>query len=123
VIAQSVVRDRYSGRDMAEIMSLTFMVFMAVPIIAPSVGQILLLTGPWQSIFVFMGLLGLACFVWTLLRLPETLAPEHRRALRASVVARGFAMVATDRQALGYGLAGMFVFGALYGFITTSQQI
>jgi DHA1 family bicyclomycin/chloramphenicol resistance-like MFS transporter len=123
VIGQSVVRDRYSGRDMAEIMSLTFMVFMAVPIIAPSIGQVLLLTGPWQSIFVFMALLGVATMAWTYLRLPETLPPERRRPLRAKVIAQGFAMVARNRQSLCYGLASMFVFGALYGFITTAQQI
>lgn len=123
VVAQSVVRDRYSGREMAEIMSLTFMVFMAVPIIAPSIGQVLLLTGPWQTIFVFMGLLGMVSLVWTLLRLPETLTPERRRPLEVVVILQGFAMVGRNRQALGYGLAAMFVFGALYGFITTSQQI
>ena len=40
VIATSVVRDRFSGRDMAEVMSLTFMVFMAIPIIAPGIAGI-----------------------------------------------------------------------------------
>ena len=47
VIATAVVRDRFSGREMAEIMALTFMVFMAIPIVAPGIGQIILLTGPW----------------------------------------------------------------------------
>ena len=50
VIATAVVRDRYSGREMAEIMSLTFMVFMAIPILAPGIGQVILLAGPWQYI-------------------------------------------------------------------------
>ncbi|MGV3650182.1 MAG: multidrug effflux MFS transporter [Devosia sp.] len=123
VIGQSVVRDLYSGRDMAEIMSLTFMVFMAVPIIAPSIGQVLLLTGPWQTIFLFMMILGAGTLAWTWLRLPETLRPENRRELRAKVIAEGFVLVARTRQSLCYGLAGVFVFGALYGFITTAQQI
>src|SRR5690606_10815188 len=64
VISQAVVRDRYSGREMAEVMSLTFMVFMAIPIIAPGIGQVLLLTGPWQSLFLFMGIFALA--PWTI---------------------------------------------------------
>src|SRR3712207_7718963 len=50
---------RSSGRAMAEIMSLTFMVFMAMPILAPGIGQLLLLVGPWQTIFIFMGGLAL----------------------------------------------------------------
>ncbi|ODT67711.1 MAG: MFS transporter [Pelagibacterium sp. SCN 63-23] len=123
VIAQAVVRDRYSGREMAEVMSLTFMVFMAIPIIAPGIGQILLLTGPWQSIFIFMGLLAAAFWLWTLYRLPETLPPSQRRPLSLGGVLESFRLVFTNRVAIFYGFAGMFMFGALFGFITSAQQI
>ena len=123
VIATAVIRDRYSGREMAEVMSLTFMVFMAIPIVAPGIGQVLLLTGPWQAIFVFMGLLALAFWLWTFFRLPETLHPEYRRPLSFKAVLDGFVLVCTNRVAFSYGLAGMFLFGALFGFISSSQQI
>jgi len=123
VIAISLVRDRYSGRAMAEVMSLTFMVFMAIPVIAPGIGQILLLTGPWQAIFLFMGGLALVFATWAFLRLPETLTPENRRPLSVRGVFDSFRIVFTNRVAISYGLAGMFLFGALFGFISTSQQI
>ncbi|HWV20626.1 MAG TPA: multidrug effflux MFS transporter [Devosia sp.] len=123
VIATAVVRDRYSGREMAEVMSLTFMVFMAVPIIAPGIGQVLLLTGPWQTIFIFMGVLALALWLWTFYRLPETLPVEQRRPLSFTGILDSFRIVCTNRVAFFYGLAGMFLFGALFGFITSSQQI
>ena len=123
VIATSVVRDKFSGRAMAEIMSLTFMVFMAIPIIAPGIGQILLLTGPWQFIFLFMAGLATISSIWAYLRLPETLDPANRRPLTVAVVTEGFRLVFTNRVAFFYGLAGMFLFGALFGFISTSQQI
>ncbi|WIY51617.1 multidrug effflux MFS transporter [Devosia sp. YIM 151766] len=123
VIATAVVRDRYSGREMAEVMSLTFMVFMAIPIIAPGIGQVLLLTGPWQYIFIFMGLLAAALWLWTYMRLPETLPLDQRRPLSLSGVVDNFRIVFTNRVAISYGLAGMFLFGALFGFITSAQQI
>ncbi len=123
VIATSVVRDRFAGREMAEVMSLTFMVFMAIPIIAPGVGQILLLTGPWQTIFIFMAGLALAFSVWAYLRLPETLDPANRRPLTISAVTEGFRIVVSNRMAFFYGLAGMFLFSAIVGFISTSQQV
>jgi DHA1 family bicyclomycin/chloramphenicol resistance-like MFS transporter len=123
VIATAVVRDRYSGREMAEVMSLTFMVFMAIPIIAPSIGQLLLLTGPWQTIFAFMALLAAAFAIWVYFRLPETMHPEYRRALTVRSVTGGFRLVFTNRSALFYGLAGMFVFAAMFGFISSSQQV
>ncbi len=123
VIATAVVRDRFSGREMAEIMSLTFMVFMAIPIIAPGIGQVILLTGPWQYIFLFMSGLALAITLWAFVRLPETLRPEHRRPLSFASVVDGFRIVLTNRVALFYGLAGTFLFGAMFGFISASQQI
>ncbi|WP_294929624.1 multidrug effflux MFS transporter [uncultured Paracoccus sp.] len=123
VIATSVVRDRFHGRAMAEVMSLVFMVFMIIPVIAPAIGQVILLTGPWEYIFLFMAVVGMAITVWAFLRLPETLAPENRRPLRAAVILDGFRIVVTNRNAIMYGLAGTFIFAALFGFINTSQQI
>ncbi len=123
VVANSVVRDRFSGRSMAEVMSLIFMVFMAVPIIAPGIGQALMLISTWQVIFIFMAGLAAAFGVWALFRLPETLDPAKRRALSVSAVTGGFRLVFTNRLALSYGLGGMFMFGAIVGFVSTSQQI
>ena len=117
VIATAVVRDRYSGREMAEIMSLTFMVFMAIPILAPGIGQVILLAGPWQYIFLFMTALATMITVWAYFRLPESLAPENRRPLSVASVIDGFRIVVTNRQALFYGLAGTFLFGAMFGFV------
>jgi DHA1 family bicyclomycin/chloramphenicol resistance-like MFS transporter len=123
VISTSMVRDLYSGRAMAEVMSLTFMVFMAIPVIAPGIGQILLLTGPWQYIFFFMAGLATIFGLWGFLRLPETLPVNKRRPLTFKSVVDGFVIVCTNRAAFSYGLAGMFLFAALFGFISTSQQI
>ena len=123
VIATAVVRDRYSGREMAEVMSLTFMVFMAIPIIAPGIGQVILLVGDWHNIFIFMGLLAAAFWLWTWFRLPETLPEAQRRPLSLKAVIDGFRLVFTNRVAFSYGLAGMFLFGALFGFISSAQQI
>lgn len=123
VVATSIVRDRYSGRAMAEVMSLSIMLFMAIPILAPGAGQLLLLVGPWQGIFLFMAALGTLVGIWTLLRLPETLAVGDRRSLGPSAVAQAFGIVFRNRPAFAYGLAGMFMFASLFGFLTSAEQI
>lgn len=123
VAAQSAVRDRYSGRAMAEVMSMVMSVFMIVPIVAPIVGQVILLTGPWQTIFVFMGAVGVTFLVWTYFRMAETQAPENRRSLDLAVVGEGFLLVVGNRMALFYGLASIFMFGAILGFVNSAQQI
>ncbi|HEY8596343.1 MAG TPA: multidrug effflux MFS transporter [Devosiaceae bacterium] len=123
VIALSVVRDRFAGRKMAEVMALVFMVFMIIPIVAPSIGQVILLTGPWTHIFIFMGGLASVIGLWAYARLPETLPAEKRRPFSLGAIASGFRMVFSDRTAVSYALASTFVFGALFGFINTAQQI
>jgi DHA1 family bicyclomycin/chloramphenicol resistance-like MFS transporter len=108
---------------MAEIMSLVFMVFMIIPVIAPGMGQIVLLLGNWHLIFLVMGGIALLITAWTYLRLPETLHPEYRRPFTARSIVQGFGIVLSNRIALWYTLATMVVFGALFGFINSAQQI
>jgi DHA1 family bicyclomycin/chloramphenicol resistance-like MFS transporter len=123
VASQSLVRDLYSGREMAEIMSMVWSVFMIVPIVAPSVGQVILFVAPWQVIFVFMGVIGLVFGVWSYLRLTETLTAENRRPLTWSSIGGGFLLVLSNRTGLFYGLTSMFLFGGVLGFVNTAQQI
>ena len=123
VITISIVRDIYGGRAMAEVMSLIMMVFMIVPVIAPGTGQIILLFGDWHLIFVFMAVVALAVAAWMYFRLPETLHEEDVRPFTVASVLGGFRIVLTNRVALCYTVASMFIFGALFGFINSAQQI
>lgn len=123
VIAVSFVRDVFGGRAMAEVMSLVFMVFMIVPVVAPGVGQLVMLFSEWHMIFVFMGVVSLAVTLWTVMRLPETLQLERRRPFTAASAVEGFRIVLTNRVALCYTLATTLVFGGLFGFINSAQQI
>ncbi|MDQ2634661.1 MAG: multidrug effflux MFS transporter [Pseudomonadota bacterium] len=123
VITVSVVRDAFGGRAMAEVMSLVFMVFMVIPVIAPGIGQIVMLFSEWHMIFVVMALFALAFTAWAAFRLPETLHPEYRRAFNLRTVAGGFRIVLTNRVSLCYTLATTSVFGALFGFINSAQQV
>lgn len=123
VVAQSVIRDTFDGRVMAEVMSLIFMVFMVVPVFAPAVGQALLFSGHWELIFLFMAALAAAIQIWCFFRLDETLDPAKRRPLRPAVIAEGFRLVFTNRSAFFYGISSMFVMGGLFGFLSTAQQI
>lgn len=123
VITVSIVRDIFGGRAMAEIMSLIMMVFMIVPVLAPGTGQVVMLFGDWHLIFIFMGVIGSLVAAWMYFRLPETLAPEDVRPFTPASVLEGFRIVLTNRVALCYTLASTFIFGALFGFINSAQQI
>lgn len=119
----SVIRDRYAGREMARVMSLTSMVFMAAPIMAPSLGQLVRVVASWPWLFGLLAFLGFVLMVWALLRLPETLHPEDRLPIRPSRIAGAFATAARNRTSLCYILGQTFLFGGILGFITSAEQV
>ena len=123
VIALAVVRDTHAGRAMASTMSLVMMVFMVIPVVAPFVGQGIIMVGPWQQIFWFMALLAIVMTVWTSIRLPETLNPANRRPLAIGPVLKGFQLVVSNRISLFYTLATAFFFGSLFAFLNLAQPI
>jgi DHA1 family bicyclomycin/chloramphenicol resistance-like MFS transporter len=123
VIARSIIRDLYSGTRMARVMSLTFIVFLMSPVVAPSLGQLLLLVAPWRSLFVMIGAFGACVWCWSLLRLPETLHPEYRLPLEVARVAQALRLVLGHRAALCYTLGVAWVMGALFAYVSMVQQI
>jgi DHA1 family bicyclomycin/chloramphenicol resistance-like MFS transporter len=123
VVAVSIVRDCYAGRLMARVMSISFIVFLGVPVLAPSIGQLIMLVAPWRWVFVWLAAFGFAVLVWVALRLPETLHEEDRTPIAPGNIARSFGLVLTNRLWLGYSLAMTFIIGALVGFINSGQQV
>jgi DHA1 family bicyclomycin/chloramphenicol resistance-like MFS transporter len=122
IIAIAVVRDIYAGRQMARVMSFAMMVFIVIPVLAPSLGQALLHVGNWHWMFYVLLAMASATAVWSMLRLPETAAQavsiEHSLGLRAS-----FAAAVLNRQTVAYGAAGGFMFGCLLAYVASSQQV
>src|SRR4029453_8753107 len=123
VLVVAMVRELFHGETMARIMSLVFMVFMVVPVLAPSVGQAILLVAPWRAIFLGLAAYGLEMLVWSWVRLPETLHPEYRRSLKWRMIGDGIRETLIERQSLGYTMALTAVFGGLTAYIASIQQI
>lgn len=123
VVATAIVRDLYSGRPMAKIVSLIMTVFMLVPMFAPLVGQIIETLAGWRAIFGVYLLLALICAVWYIADIPETLAPENRRPLSLKPLAAAFGEVLTTRSAMLYTIATAMIFGAFAAMLASAQQV
>ena len=123
VLVVSVIRDLFDGDAMARLMSMIFIVFMAVPVLAPTIGQLILYVAEWRFIFIFMAVMAAIVFGWAYLRLPETLHPENVRLLDLVTITQSWKMVIFNRIGLGYIVASGVVMGALFGFLNSSQQI
>jgi len=123
VATVAIVRDCYHGRPMARVMSIAFMVFMVVPVMAPAFGQTVLLFANWRGIFWVVAGLSLGIWMWFFVRMPETLRPEARQPLSVSRIWAGWKQTLGDRLSLGYTLASTSLMGALYGYLNSVQQI
>jgi MFS transporter, DHA1 family, multidrug resistance protein len=123
VVSRSVVRDLYAGPRMAKVMSMSYVVFLIVPILAPSLGQAILVFAEWRAIFLVMAGLGAAVGVWAWLRLPETLAMENRHRPDVGHLRRVGLFIVTDMSSVVYTLAMAFLVGTLLAYIALMPQI
>jgi DHA1 family bicyclomycin/chloramphenicol resistance-like MFS transporter len=119
----SIIRDCYVGRQMAKVMSLSFMIFMAVPMLAPSLGASIALFASWRWVFGVLTVFGAVVGTWVAFRLPETLHEEDRTPIAPARMARSFAVALRSRQGMGYAGAMTFLIGALFGFVNCVQQV
>ncbi|MEM8937640.1 MAG: multidrug effflux MFS transporter [Pseudomonadota bacterium] len=123
VAVTAIARDHVSGRKMAEVMSLAMVLFMAVPILAPAMGEGILFFTDWRGIFAILFLYGLLMTVWVGLRVRETLTAETRKPLNIKSIWDSYAYFFSNRTALGYTVAGMASFASMFAYVSTSQQI
>jgi MFS transporter, DHA1 family, multidrug resistance protein len=119
VVARSVVRDRFEGREMAQVMSFASAIFMAAPIVAPFMGTAVLAVAPWRWIFIVLALIGMATLLWIALRLPETLGATHRRAMTFAGIRESARIVLSDRQSVAYTIANACLTVTIMGFLTS----
>ncbi len=123
VLAVAIVRDRYAGRQMARTLSVAQMIFFLVPIMAPSLGQVLLTFGPWRFIFYALATFAAIVLAWSLLRLRESLPAERRSPLSLAALGGAYRLTLTNRFSAGYAVAASLTFGGIIAFVSSAQQI
>lgn len=119
----AMVRDSYSGDYMAKILSIVVMVFILVPVIAPTLGQFLMIHFGWKSIFGFTLIFGLAVMLWFWIRQPETLHDNYRIPYRLKVFKTGTIEFFKIRQAVVFTILSGLITGSFMVYLSTSQQI
>ncbi len=122
VLYTAIARDLYEGDQMARVLQIVVAVFLIGPMVAPAIGEALLLTGHWQAIFASASVLALLTIVWSRV-IGETLDPANRRPLNPRDTAAGFHAVFSSKAARGYMLAMTFSSGAFYVYLGSGQPI
>jgi DHA1 family bicyclomycin/chloramphenicol resistance-like MFS transporter len=123
IISMAIVRDRFGGHRMAQVMSFVMMVFIIVPVVAPTLGSLVLRVASWHWVFVGLAAIGLLTIFWSMARLPETRPRNERYPLSGRSVARALRKVVKTRRTIGYAAGAGFLFGALMTYVGSSQQV
>jgi len=118
VIARAVVRDRYTGREIARVLSLIMLVMGAAPILAPLAGGVILELAGWRSIFVVLAAIGVCAFVLVLLAIPES-GPNAAHV----PVAQNVAALFRDRRFVAGALASSFAQATLFTYISSAPFV
>jgi DHA1 family bicyclomycin/chloramphenicol resistance-like MFS transporter len=123
VVAMAIIRDLYSGREMARIVSIAMMIFTLVPAIAPMMGAGVIALSGWRGIFVCFMLFSLITIVWMGLRLPESLTPENRRPLRFPLMLDAARQMFTHPSVRVSIMVQTLCLGMLFTMLTMVQQV
>ncbi len=119
----AIVRDKFSGREMARVLSFIMAVFIFMPVVAPALGELIQVISHWRSIFAVFILIAVIIFLWMFFRLAETLKAENRHPFSFTDVYISLKLVVTSRQTLGHTLTAGIIFGCLISYLNCAPQI
>ena len=118
VIARAMVRDRYEGNRAAQVMSTLSAAMAIIPMVAPSIGALILQFAAWPAIFIALAVFA-ALVLAALSRLPETTSNTSNERLTLRMVLSSFSEMLRRPSFLGYQMAGSFSFAALFVYLST----
>ena len=119
----AMVRDSYSGDYIAKVLSFVVMIFILIPVIAPSLGQFLMNHYHWHSIFIFNLGFGVLVMLWFWIRQPETLKPQYKISYRLSIFKTGTIAFFRIKPAVIYTILSGLITGSFMVYLSTSQRI
>tara|TARA_R110002012_G_scaffold206357_2_gene376148 strand:+ start:5233 stop:6450 length:1218 start_codon:yes stop_codon:yes gene_type:complete len=122
-ISIAMVRDSYSGDYMAKVMSFVVMIFILIPVIAPTMGQFLITFYSWESIFYVNLVFGIAVMFWFWKKQPETHVKAKRTKLTSHLFIAGTKEFFRHKDAVAYTLISGLITGSFMVYLSTSQQI
>ncbi|MDA3649459.1 multidrug effflux MFS transporter [Saccharopolyspora indica] len=123
VVALAVVRDLFSGRAAATALSRLMLVMGVAPILAPSLGGAILLTGSWRGVFGALAIIGAVLLVVAIFALKESLPPERRQAAQFRPVLRTYRQLITDRDFVLLAIVAALAMSALFSYISGSSFV
>ncbi|GAA5182677.1 multidrug effflux MFS transporter [Acinetobacter kookii] len=123
VIARAAIRDRLDMQASAQAFASMMIVMGIAPVIAPSLGAVVLKFFAWQAVFGFLMLIGLICLVCVHFFFKESLPAERRLKLNVAQIIQLYGSIFRDPSFKWPMLAGCFSGGILFCYISSSAAV
>jgi DHA1 family bicyclomycin/chloramphenicol resistance-like MFS transporter len=123
IASMALVRDLYVGDKMARVMSFTTVIFILVPMVAPLIGQVVMLSFGWRHIFTVFAIVGAISGVWFFSRQKETLLRANRVKFNFSQFWQSVLWLIRQPAVMGPALGMGLIFGAFLAYLSASQTI
>lgn len=123
VVAMAVVRDLFTGRAAATVLSRLMLVMGVAPILAPTLGAAILLRGSWRGVFAALAGFGVVLILVAIFLLRETLPPERRRTGAFGPVLRTYRSLLLDREFVVLVLVAALGMSVLFSYVSGSSFV
>jgi len=123
IISRAMIRDQFEGSRMARVMSFVMTLFVFIPMIAPAVGQVILLITNWRGIFLFFLVVAVIATTWIMIGQPETLPLDKRRPFTGRTLIHNSSLILGNRVVMYYTVTAGLVFGIFLLYLSTSQTM
>ena len=123
VVAMAVVRDLFTGRAAAAVISRLVMVMGLAPVLAPSLGSAVLEVGSWRTVFVVLAGLGVLIGLLAVFALKETLPPERRAAPGLRTTLQGYGVLLRDPSLVGFMMVASLTMAAVFAYVSGASFV
>lgn len=123
IISRAMIRDQFEGNNMARVFSFVMTVFIFVPMVAPILGQAILVVAGWRAIFLLFLGIAVWSYLWILLKQPETLPLANRKPIKLEDLLKTAVLILKHPLVLCYATTAGLAFAILLLFLSTSQAM
>lgn len=123
VIARSIARDLYTGKELTKFFALLMLINGAAPILAPIIGGFIISYTAWQMVFIILSIFGIAMFFGVMFGVPESLPQENRSSGGLITTLQAFKELLKDRVFIGYALTQAFIMTSMFAYISGSPFV
>lgn len=123
VISRAISSDLYSGKQLTKFLAVLMLVNGIAPVIAPTLGGIILSFSTWRMVFVILTIFGVCMVIGSLFKLNESLPIERRDQAHIGAIFKNFSLLVVKPKFVLPMLIQGFTFIMLFSYISASPFI